>query len=162
MKAASTTSRRGTSVMRPPARLARKRSRRLLLWAFVPRVQPRFCRGVRNARSSNGVEAARNPSCHSVDQRRYLAKRTHGQPESSPVHGSHPRALVIPDALEMMVAAGRASGGLEGFDGRGDRIRAETKAALALRARIEPDARIDLGGVERALPFLDRSDLAGR
>src|SRR5258705_5480622 len=64
------------------------------------------------------------------------------------------RALPIPDALEMVVTAGRASGGLEGFDGRRYRIRAEAKAALALCAGIEPDARIDLGGVERALPLL--------
>ena len=82
--------------------------------------------------------------------------------EGKPVPTFPDHALVIPDALEMTVAAGRASGGLEGFDGRRDRIRAEAKAALALRARIEPDARIDLGGVERTLPFLDRSGLAGR
>src|ERR1700712_439893 len=56
-----------------------QRSRRLLLWAFIPRVQPRICRGLRNARSSDGAHAVRNPSCHSVDIERYPKERDSGQ-----------------------------------------------------------------------------------
>src|SRR5258705_8115895 len=41
MKAARTTSVSESSDMRPPCHQARTRSRHLLLWAFVPRVQPR-------------------------------------------------------------------------------------------------------------------------
>src|SRR6185369_2468559 len=41
MKAARTTRESESSDMRPPCHLARSRSRHLLLWAFVPRVQPR-------------------------------------------------------------------------------------------------------------------------
>src|SRR5205814_9924824 len=71
------------------------------------------------------------------------------------------RALVIPNPLKVMVAAGRASGGFERFDRRRDCVRAEAPAALALRAGVETDARVDLGGIERALPFLDRCGFAG-
>src|SRR5437879_6844762 len=41
MKAARTTRESASSDMRPPCHQARTRSRHLLLWAFVPRVQPR-------------------------------------------------------------------------------------------------------------------------
>src|SRR5215204_2812657 len=57
MEAAATTRANGANDMRTPVPRAGRtglESRRLRLWAFVPRVQPRDSRGIRNARTSDG------------------------------------------------------------------------------------------------------------
>src|ERR1043166_9337190 len=69
---------------------------------------------------------------------------------------------VLDRAPEVMIAAGGAASFLERLDCRGDIACAQLPAPPALRALIEPHARIHLPRIERAVPLLVRDGRAGR
>src|SRR5690242_14041701 len=80
MMAARTTRAREKDDMRPPCPQAQKRSRHLLLWVFVPRVQPRAIAVSATLGPATAAVAVRNPSCHSVDRIAYVPYRRRRQP----------------------------------------------------------------------------------